>query len=459
MMLKNIFICVLSLCAITAFAQQDPVINTAATPQVIGAGLKAEAKAIGTIAYQWGYPLVRMEQVVRQYTTVSESDRKSSYRAPVNTIGWARELPSPQDTDMPTANNDTYYMSSVVVLNEPYVVTVPDTDDRYYVIDVFDMYHNLTDYIGRRTTGTEAGKFLIVPPAWEGVVPSDIKKVIRPSTDKVWLWGRIAVTEAENPKAVHQLQDKFTLSILNGSAAELPKWEQYDGELAFFHNMAQAMKYNHIPVSEEALVAMFEKIGIKDGVFSPDKLHPLQVEGLKEAIQDAPLSVVANFATAGTFRNGWAWASNLDNFGYNYGLRALVSGPYLGGQGAQEAMYPVRYTDSENQTLNGQNNYILKFTSMPDLDAFWSVTVYDAKTKMLVENPINRYKIGSTTPKIRYNKDGGLDLVLSQSKPTDKQANWLPIPEGEFYLLLRMYQPQKSVLNGTYQLPQVYLTK
>lgn len=458
-MLKNILICALSLCAATVFAQQDPVINTSATPQVIAAGLKTEAKAIGTIAYQWGYPLVRMEQVIRQYTTVSESGRKSSYRAPLNTIGWARELPSPNDTDMPTANNDTYYMSSVVVLDAPCVVTVPDTDDRYYVIDVFDMYHNLTDYIGRRTTGTEAGKFLIVPPGWEGAIPSDIKKVIRPKTDKVWLWGRIAVAEDENSKAVHELQDKFSLSILDGSAAELPKWEQFDGDLAFFYSLAQAIRYNQIPATEQALVAMFEKIGIKDGVFSPEKLHPLQVEGLKEAVKDTPAAIIANFATAGTSRNGWTWASNLDNFGYNYGLRALVSGPYLGGQGAQEAMYPVRYTDSDNQTLNGQNGYTLKFKSMPEVDAFWSVTVYDAKTKMLVENPINRYKIGSATPKIRYNKDEGLDIVLSQHKPTDKRANWLPIPEGEFYLLLRMYQPKESVLNGTYQLPQVYLTK
>lgn len=458
-MMKYIFSCVLSLCISTVFAQQDPVINTAATPQVIAAGLKAEAKAIGTIAYQWGYPLVRMEEVIRQYTTVSESDRKSSYRAPVNTIGWARELPSPQDTDMPTANNDTYYMSSVVVLNAPYIVTVPDTDDRYYVIDVFDMYHNLADYIGRRTTGTEAGKFLIVPPGWDGVVPSDIKKVIRPNTDKVWLWGRIAIDEAENPAAIHELQDQFSLSILGGSTVELPKWEQYDGELAFFHNLAQAIKYNQVPASEQALVAMFEKIGIKDGTFTPEKLHPLQLEGLKEAAKEAPLSIIANFATAGTLRNGWMWASNLDNFGYNYGLRALVSGPYLGGQGAQEAMYPVRYTDNENQTLNGQNSYTLKFASMPEVDAFWSVTVYDAKTKMLVENPINRYKIGSTTPQMKYNKDGGLDITLSHHKPMDRKANWLPIPQGEFYLLLRLYQPKESVLNGTCPLPQVYKVK
>ena len=459
MLNKIVTICLLSLCTCTAFAQKDPVINTPATPEVIAVGLKAEAKAIGTISYQWGYPLVRMEQVMRQYTTVSESEPLSSYRAHTNRIGWAKELPSPKDSDMPTANNDTYYMSAVVVLNVPYVVSVPDTDYRYYVINVFDMYHNLTDYIGRRTTGTEAGKFLIVPPGWGGVVPPDIKKVIRPKTDKVWLWGRIAVTESDNTTHIHSLQDQFTLSPLGSTATELPQWEHFDGELSFFHNLAQAIKYNQVPIEEQALVAMFEKIGIEDGVFNVNDLHPLQIEGLKEALKEAPLSIVANLATAGTSHNGWMWISDLDNFGYNYGLRALVSGPYLGGQGEREAMYPIRYTDSENKILNGANNYTLKFTSMPELDAFWSVTVYDAKTKMLVENPIERYKIGSSTPNLHYNKDGGLDIELGHAKPQGEGANWLPTPNGEFYLLLRLYQPQESVLNGEYQLPQVYLTK
>lgn len=450
--MRTFIIGILSIIPLCLQAQNDPVINTPATAKVIAQGLKAEAKAIGVIAYQWGYPLVRMEEVIRTYTTLTAKENKSSYRAPVNTIGWARQLPSPQDTDMPTANNDTYYMSAVLVLNEPYIVSVPDTHDRYYVIDIFDMYHNLVDYIGRRTTGTQKGEFLIVPPQWDGVVPQGITKVIRPKTDKVWLWGRIAISEGEESKTVHQLQDQFSVKILKGTATPLSLWKNHDGDLAFFYNLAQAVKQNKVPEDEKAIIGLFEKIGIKNGTFNPATLHPMQLEGLKEALLEAPLTIVANTATAGESRNGWMWVSDLDNFGYNFGLRALVSGPYLGGQGEKEAMYPIRYVDHENKILTGKNSYTLRFETMPDVDAFWSVTVYDAKTKMLIENPINRYKISSTTPAIKYSKNGGLDITLSHKKPAEK-ANWLPIPDGDFYLLLRLYQPGEKVLNGSYQLP------
>lgn len=453
MMKKLFFICVM-LVPFLAIAQTDPVITTPATPQIIGAGLKSEAKALAILAYQWGYPLVRMEQTVRKYTTVEPNMLPTSFRAPVNQIGWAKQLPGPKDTDMPTANNDTYYMSAVLTLDEPFLLSVPDTKDRYYVIDIFDMYHNLTEYIGRRNTGTAAGEYWIVPPHWNKPLPKEAKMIIRPKTNKVWLWGRIAVAENDNVNEIYALQEKFKVEPVSKVKNELPEWNENRTELGFFYNLAQAMKYNPVLPDDKALVALFERIGLKAGSFDPSKLHTLQLQGIKEAIAEAPSTIISNTATAGVNRDGWVWASNIDNFGFNYGLRALVSGPYLGGQGEKEAMYPIRYNDSENKVLTGANEYTIHFETMPDVGAFWSVTVYDAKSKMLVENPINRYKISSTTPKLKYNKNGGLDITLSNKKPSSKE-NWLPVPEGEFYLLLRLYQPSESVLNGTYQLPTI----
>lgn len=452
--MKKILTIAFLLPAILAVAQNDPVITTPATPQVVASGLKSEAKALGILAYQWGYPLVRMEQTVRKYTQVSPSMSPSSFRAPVNSIGWAKQLPGPQDTDMPTANNDTYYMSAVLTLDEPFLLTVPDTHDRYYVIDVFDMYHNLIEYVGRRNTGTEAGEFWIVPPHWNKPLPKEAKKVIRPKTNKVWLWGRMAVAEVDNHKEIFALQDQFKVTPLAEVRNELPEWKEYTGELAFFYHLAQAMKYNPVLADDKALVSLFERIGLKAGSFSPESLNAMQLTGLKEAVAEAPATIVSNTATAGVNRGGWMWASDLDNFGFNYGLRALVSGPYLGGQGEKEAMYPIHYADEAGNPLTGQHSYTLHFETMPEVDAFWSVTVYDAQSKMLIENPINRYKVSSTTPKLKYNKNGGLDIVLSNQKPSGK-ANWLPAPEGGFYLLLRLYQPGENVLNGNYQLPTI----
>lgn len=434
-------------------AQEDALLSLSTTPSNIAEGHKEEARALGVLAYEWGYPLIRMERTIRKYTDISRDMTDASFRAPVNRIGWSRRLPTYKDTDMPTANNDTYYMSSVLTLEAPFKVKVPDTGGRYYVINIFDMYHNIVAYIGKRTTGTKAGTFWIVPPEWKGNLPADTY-VFRPKTNKVWLFGRIQVNETDDVGEIHRLQNMFSVEPVVPVSDKLPEWVEYKGRLAFFHNLAQAMKYNSYSREEEALIAQFRKIGLEPGKFSEEKLTPSQIEGLTEALKTAPKAVISNAASATVIRNGWQYADGMGEFGYNYGLRALVSGPYLGGQGSVEAMYPIRYVDDEGKILNGQKKYNVHFSSIPDVKAFWSLTVYDAKTKLLVKNPINRYKISSTTPGIKYNKDGSLDICLNNNDP-GSEKNWLPLPEGEFYLLLRLYQPSEEVLNGTYELPSV----
>jgi hypothetical protein len=171
-------------------------LTTPASPEVIAKGLEADGYALGVSAYTWGYPLVRMERLAREYTDVPSPKPATSYRAPLNEIGWAVELATPAAKDMPTANNDTFYMSAVVVLDEPFVLSVPDTGDRYYVINTFNMYQELEHYIGRRTTGTKAARYVLVPPGWKGPVPNDAKR-LDISTNKVWLWGRLRIAQGE----------------------------------------------------------------------------------------------------------------------------------------------------------------------------------------------------------------------------------------------------------------------
>jgi len=132
-------------------------------------------------------------------------------------MGWASQLATPAARDMPTANNDTLYTSTVLQLDQPYVLTVPDTHDRYYVIDVFNMWQELEHYVGRRATGTKAGKYVLVPPGWKGALPKDAKR-LDVTTRMVWLWGRIQVNEGEDPKPVQALTRKFSVKPLNGRA-------------------------------------------------------------------------------------------------------------------------------------------------------------------------------------------------------------------------------------------------
>lgn len=444
--------------------EQDALLTMPTTKENIAAGLEADAYANGVNAYVWGYPLVRMERVTREYTDVPDPKPATSYRAPLNQIGWATELATPAARDMPTANNDTYYMSAIVKLDEPYVLHVPDTHGRYYVVDVFNMWQELEHYVGRRTTGTAAADFVLVPPAWKGKLPNGLKP-LDVTTSKVWLWGRLHVKEGEDDAPLHALQKQFTLRPLSqlGNTAYQPKPEKLaplpdiaGDELGFFTQLAAALEDNPVPARDAALFGQFARFGLTAKGFDPKQLAPPQRQGLVRALVDGPKVAISAIATAGVDRQGWAWGVGLDNFGTNYPFRALVAGPYLGGQGEKEAMYPLRSTDANGEQLVGSKKYVLRFAKQPPVDAFWSLTVYNAVDKMLVDNPIARYKLGSDTKGLHVRADGSFEVPLEAERPGGEfDANWLPVPKGPFYLILRLYQPKDEVLAGAYALPQV----
>lgn len=437
----------------------DLLLSTPATPDVIQKGLHADGYSLAIAAYYWGYPLVRMERVAREYTDVPSPKPPTSYRAPLNQIGWATSLASPDAKDMPTANNDTYYMSAVLDLSEPYVLSVPDTHDRYYVVDVFNMWQELEHYVGRRTTGTKAGKYVLVPPGWKGALPKDAKR-LDVSTRKVWLWGRLHVNQGEDTAPVLALQKTFTVVPLSGkrsTSESLPPLPQAGSdELGFFTELAAALKDNAVKPADRALFGQFARIGLTEKGFDESKLDANTRKGMIEGLKDGPAVSISSFASTATVRNGWNWVTGLDSFGFNYPLRAMVAGPYLGGQGEREAMYPIRYTDSSGQTLNGVNQYVVKLDSAPPVNAFWSLTMYNADDKMLVANDIGRYKVGSDTPGLKTAQDGSITIPISHAKPTGKNsANWLPAPSGNFYVILRLYQPSDAILSGKWALPQL----
>jgi hypothetical protein len=89
-------------------------------------------------------------------------------------------------------------------------------------------------------------------------------------------------------------------------------------------------------------------------------------------------------------------------------------------------------------------------------------TMYDGTTQLLVENPINRYLINSPMlPELKKNADGSLTLFIQKDEPTDpvQKANWLPAPNGPIYIVLRMYWPKESVLNGSWEPPGIQAAK
>ncbi|MPY25510.1 DUF1254 domain-containing protein [Shewanella sp. YLB-07] len=434
--------------------------------------LDQESYLLATDAYLWGSTLVRMEQVARQYTDLSQAQNDTSYRAPLNHFGHARRLPTDEDTDMPTANRDTLYSSAIVdVSTQPMILSTPEVDDRYFVIDMFDMWHNLFKYVGTRTTGTSAQKIMIVPPGWQGDVPEGVTLVEAP-TAKVWLWGRTQVFGEKDYSKVHEIQDHYTLTplsmYLSGEITDVtsiplsPRAGAAKDPLRFYEELGVYLKANPIPERQQALLGQFKKIGLTENGFDPSKLTQAMKVQLEKAVRDGQKIVAAQTSNPVTLtqKDAWFYSFVLDQFGDDNALRSLISHPYLGGQGAKEAMYPIAFTDSQGQLLTGNKNYSMHFRSAPPVHSFWSVTLYDAKTKMLIGNEINRFSISDQTP-LTKNDDGSFDLVLSHKKPTGSRqvSNWLPTAKGNFYAITRLYVPSQQILDMKWTVPAINPSK
>lgn len=166
------------------------------------------------------------------------------------------------------------------------------------------------------------------------------------------------------------------------------------------------------------------------------------------AAADAPM-----VAALGEDVNGWRYATNLGNYGTDYLRRAATAWHDLGANLPEDAIYPLTFTDGKKQQLNGADKYTIHFEPgrTPPVHAFWSITMYDPQG-FLVENPIDRYEIGHTA-KPTANPDESVDLFVQHDPPAGSRSNWLPAPTGEFNLILRMYWPQQSAIDGTWRPP------
>ena len=138
----------------------------------------------------------------------------------------------------------------------------------------------------------------------------------------------------------------------------------------------------------------------------------------------------------------------------SYLARALAARGGLWGNHGYEAAYPMTYTDADGDQLDGRNRYTLTFDHDPPVDAFWSITMYDLPDFYLVTNPIGRYSIGDRTPGLRRGSDGSLTIVMQHEQPAET-SNWLPAPAAPFRPLMRLYQPQPAILDGSYKIPPI----
>ncbi|RJF95536.1 DUF1254 domain-containing protein [Noviherbaspirillum saxi] len=381
----------------------------------------------------------------------------------VNHFIHTRQLLGPQHRQVVTPNNDTLYTNAWLDLSEaPVLIHVPDSGDRYYVLGLLDFYSNPFAYIGTRTTGNAAGRYVLHGPSWTGELPEGATPIACP-TNAVWIIGRIMTAGPEDLQAAHAFQDTFHLTALDGSAAHRrfdvgmqPK-EQPADAARFVDVVAHALRTNPPPVQETALVARFAQLGIGPQA-SSSKLYASQLAALEGGIRAVLDEIGAPQPSA--LGGGWFLPVEVhQSYGDNYFARAQVARNYIGALGIEEAMYIMADCDGNGAPLDGRHAYELHFPpgQLPQVGAFWSVTLYDKADCMLVDNPLNRYSLGDRSPTLRAASDGGLSLYFGAQPPADADlhGNWVPAPAAPFYLTLRLYVPHAAHLNKTFVYPSI----
>lgn len=433
----------------------------------------AETKNIAIDAYVYAYPLVLMEVTRRVMTNAAEPGRNA---APVNQFYHWRSVPDPSFTDVVRPNADTLYSTMWFdVENEPLVVHVPDSQARYYLLPLLDMWTDVFASPGKRTTGTRAQTFAIVGPDWMGDLPDGVR-AIRAPTPQGWVIGRTQVNGKLDYPAVHNFQDGITALPLSSYGKDYtpPKGEVDDSldmsapakqvenmtPREFFETFAEAVKSAPPHANDYPVLARLERIGIEPGKSFDFDNAPLEVRAaLEEAPEGAKKRIDEAIERGSRDANGWALPMEpVGTYGTDYAKRAGIARFGLGANTLEDAFYPStggKFTDTQ---LDSAKRYVIHFDKdqLPPARAFWSVTAYD-KDQRFFDNPIARYALGDRDALV-FNSDGSLDLYLQRQSPgPERAANWLPTPkdDGPFSLTMRLYWPTREAIDGTWSPPPV----
>ena len=477
-------VCLFATCLLAGCKQNDSITQAEKADKVNGVAVPSleETKQIAQEGFLYGLPLV-MNYASMYELSIDHSS--SNFKQPIGVIDNVARVSTYEDTAVITPNSDTPYSLLFVDLRaEPTVISVPAVPKpRYYAVQLTDANTFNYGYIGSRTTGTGPGDYMIVGPDWKGDKPAHIKQVFRSSTQFSLVLFRTQLFDPSDIANVLKIQAGYKSQPLSAylkqPAPPAPlsiDFPRANAELAktnFFDFLDFALQFAPAGPEEVAIRTKLATIGIGPGKqFSMKDLsleHRAAVLlGMKAGNEAVDKYLATGFANI----NGWNVGSFFGDrafFNGNWLMRAAAAKGGLYGNDADEAMYPYTRATANGETLDAsKHDYTLTFAkgSLPPVNAFWSVTMYDGKSQFLIKNPLNRYLINSPMlPGMKTNPDGSLTIYIRKDSPgIDKESNWLPAPNDTVYLVMRLYWPKAtppSILpggKGTWQAPAVVET-
>jgi len=416
------------------------------------------AYAYAMEAYVFAFPLTitERERVRREHLTGPVANEPA---APINQLGHMTHLASAKG-DLPySPNNDTVYTGIGLDLSQgPIILHMPDIKDRYVSVQVADAYIENQPYLySTRINGGRAVNIAFVGPTWKGKLPAGVKE-LRATTNLLSIAVRVAVHGEADLANVRRYQSAMSLTALadwRGRPAATPPTPPpaktrtaYTGDFAYFRRVADLMIDNPPPPKHAAMITMMRRIGLVPGQpFNPDALDPATRAGVLRAEREGPVVINLIRRTRGTpTPTGWTANRAGANNDFDYPTRAGNALVGLMGNDPEEALYFNNFFDNKGEALHGGRAYRLHFTAdeIPKTAplGFWSLTMYDAQRFQFIDNPLNRYAIGSRDG-LKRNPDGSLDLYVQPTPPGDgHDSNWLPSPaDRDFKLTIRIYMP------------------
>ncbi len=435
---------------------------------------QAEIRAIAKEAYIYGLPLVDNYRVLHSYFVDGTSPE---FKDDWNRVTSMARVYTPKDKAVQTPNSDTPYSTVGADLRaEPLVLTLPAVEKgRYYSAQFIDLYTFNFAYAGSRATGNEGGTFLLAGPGWQGETPPGITQVIRCETELAMVVYRTQLFDPKDINNVEEIQLGYKVQPLSrflGTPAPEPapaiafvkplSPQDERTSLEFFSILNFVLQFCPVHPSETELMARFARIGVGAGKsFDAAVRKPEVLRAMEDGRADAWAacdSLTQLMASDRVFSGDLFGTRDYLANNYLNRMTAAVNGIY--GNSKEEALYYGYAVDAGGQALDGTVGYYsLRFApnQLPPVNAFWSLTMYDAKNKLLVANSIDRYLINSPMlPKLRRDKDGGLTLYMQYASPgPGKQTNWLPAPAGPFTMVLRLYGPKPGAYDGTWKRPEV----
>ena len=411
----------------------------------------------------YGLPTVDLYRILHDFALDPASPE---FKAPLNDVFHSRRLADPEDRSIVAMNVDTPYSYAWLDLrSEPVVLTMPAFEPQRYVsAQLIDLYTYILGYISPRTNGHRGGEFLIAGPSWTGDDPPDMR-VFRCPTELCLVLIRTQLFDEQDMPNVAALQQAVSVAPLSatqgqaapGAAGALAPIAPVDvraaADLRFFDVLDWMLALMPALPEDRDLRDRMARIGVRPGArldLAASSQSPA-LAGMRAGMQEI-------LEHAKRVRSSGEIFGSRQFFAGDHLARA--TGAFLGilGNGAEEYLGVGYQADAQGRPFDGARRYTITFApgGLPPVDAFWSITVYDAD-KHLYANEVDRYVISSRhIARMQPDPDGGVTIDLQHEPPAPERiANWLPCPSGPFGLTFRTYLPGEAIRSGAWSAPPV----